>query len=51
LIINEPIRECNLILLNGGQLDVNSTIRGVWPLDQWHEAIEKLNKGEAVKSV
>jgi hypothetical protein len=25
--------------------------RGVWPVTEWHEAFEKMHKGEVVKSV
>ena len=32
-------------------LDVKPIIGGVWPITQWHEAFEKMHKGEVVKSV
>ena len=34
-----------------GQLDVKPIIGGVWPIAEWHEAFEKMHKGEVVKSV
>ncbi len=40
-----------LALLAGGQLDVKPIIGGQWPLEQWHEAFEKMHSGEIVKSV
>ncbi|MEZ6091106.1 MAG: zinc-binding dehydrogenase [Pirellulaceae bacterium] len=48
---NWPIWERVLALLTSGQLDVQPIIGGVWPIDQWHEAFEKMHKGEVVKSV
>ena len=33
------------------QLDVKPIIGGVWPITEWHEAFEKMHKGEVVKSV
>lgn len=40
-----------LALLASGRLDVRPIIGGVWPLDQWHEAFEKMHQGEVVKAV
>lgn len=40
-----------LALLASGQLDVAPIIGGVWPLDQWHDAFEKMHRGEVVKSI
>lgn len=40
-----------LALLASGQLDVAPIIGGVWPLDQWHDAFEKMHCGEVVKSI
>lgn len=40
-----------LALLTSGQLDVAPIIGGVWPLDQWHDAFEKMHRGEVVKSI
>jgi L-iditol 2-dehydrogenase len=48
---NWPIWERVLALLGSGQLDVRPIIGGVWPLSQWHEAFEKMHRGEVVKSV
>lgn len=48
---NWPIWERVIALLASGQLDVQPIIGGVWPLDQWHEAFEKMHRGEVVKSV
>lgn len=38
-------------LLANGKLDVKPIIGGIWPINEWHEAFEKMNKGEVVKSV
>ena len=48
---NWPIWERVIALLAGGQLDVQPIIGGVWPITAWHEAFEKMHKGEVVKSV
>ena len=48
---NWPIWERVVALLASGQLNVRPIIGGVWPLDQWHEAFEKMHRGEVVKSV
>jgi len=48
---NWPMWERVLILLSSGQLDVKPIIGGVWPVTEWHEAFEKMHKGEVVKSV
>ncbi len=48
---NWPIWERVLALLAGGRLDVKPIIGGVWPITEWHEAFEKMHKGEVVKSV
>ncbi len=48
---NWPIWERVIALLASGQLDVQPIIGGVWPLDEWHEAFEKMHRGEVVKSV
>jgi alcohol dehydrogenase/L-iditol 2-dehydrogenase len=37
--------------LAGGRLDVRPIIGGVWPIDRWHEAFEKMHSGAVVKSV
>jgi alcohol dehydrogenase/L-iditol 2-dehydrogenase len=48
---NWPIWERVIALLAGGQLDVKPIIGGVWPVTEWHDAFEKMHKGEVVKSV
>ena len=48
---NWPIWEKVIGLLASGALDVKPIIGGVWPLEQWHDAFEKMHHGEVVKSV
>jgi L-iditol 2-dehydrogenase len=48
---NWPVWERVIALLASGQLDVRPIIGGVWPITEWHEAFEKMHKGEVVKSV
>ena len=48
---NWPIWERVITLLSSGQLDVTPIIGGVWELENWHEAFEKMHQGEVVKSV
>lgn len=48
---NWPVWEKVIGLLARGQLDVKPIIGGVWPITEWHEAFEKMHKGEVVKSV
>jgi len=48
---NWPMWERVLALLASRQLDVKPIIGGVWPVTQWHEAFEKMHKGEVVKSI
>jgi alcohol dehydrogenase/L-iditol 2-dehydrogenase len=48
---NWPVWEKVISLLASGQLDVKPIIGGVWPITEWHEAFEKMHKGEVVKSV
>lgn len=48
---NWPVWERVIALLAGGQLDVRPIIGGIWPVTQWHEAFEKMHRGEVVKSV
>lgn len=48
---NWPVWERVITLLASGQLDVKPIIGGVWPISEWHEAFEKMHKGEVVKSV
>ena len=40
-----------IALLASGRLDVRPIIGGVWPISQWHEAFEKMHRGEVVKSI
>ena len=48
---NWPIWERVISLLASGQLDVKPIIGGVWPLDRWREAFEKMQGGEVVKAI
>lgn len=48
---NWPIWEKVIGLLSTGQLDVRPIIGGVWGLEAWHTAFEKMHRGEIVKSV
>ena len=48
---NWPIWEKVIGLLSSGMLDVKPIIGGVWAIADWHEAFEKMHKGEVVKSV
>jgi L-iditol 2-dehydrogenase len=48
---NWPVWERVLALLASGRLDVRPIIGGVWPITDWHEAFEKMHRGEVVKSV
>ena len=48
---NWPIWERVLSLLASGRLDVRPILGGVWPLESWHEAFEKMHGGEIVKAV
>ncbi len=48
---NWPIWERVIALLAAGSLDVRPIIGGVWAIEQWHEAFEKMHAGEVVKSV
>ena len=48
---NWPVWERVIALMASGQLDVKPIIGGVWPITEWHEAFEKMHKGEVVKSV
>jgi L-iditol 2-dehydrogenase len=40
-----------IALLASRKLNVSPVIGGVWPITSWHEAFEKMHKGEVVKSV
>jgi alcohol dehydrogenase/L-iditol 2-dehydrogenase len=48
---NWPIWERVLALLASGRLDVRPITGGVWPLEAWHEAFEKMYSGAIVKAV
>jgi L-iditol 2-dehydrogenase len=48
---NWPVWERVIRLLASGRLDVQKIIGGVWPLDQWHAAFEKMHSGQIVKAV
>ena len=48
---NWPVWERVLALLSSGQIDVRPIIGGVWGLESWHEAFEKMHGGEIVKAV
>ena len=48
---NWPIWERVIALLADKQLDVSPIVGGIWPITQWHEAFEKMHRGEVVKSV
>lgn len=48
---NWPIWERVIALMANGQLNVQPIIGGVWSITEWHEAFEKMHKGEVVKSV
>ena len=48
---NWPVWERVLALLASGQLNVKPILGGVWALECWHEAFEKMHGGEIVKAV
>jgi alcohol dehydrogenase/L-iditol 2-dehydrogenase len=48
---NWPVWERVLALLGSGQLDVRPIMGGVWTLESWHEAFEKMHSGQIVKAV
>jgi alcohol dehydrogenase/L-iditol 2-dehydrogenase len=48
---NWPVWERVLALLAAGQLNVRPILGGVWALESWHEAFEKMHSGEIVKAV
>ncbi|HEX3726961.1 MAG TPA: zinc-binding dehydrogenase, partial [Pirellulales bacterium] len=47
---NWPVWERVIRLLANGTLDVQKIIGGIWPLDCWHEAFEKMHSGQIVKA-
>ena len=40
-----------IYLLAEGKLNVSPIIGGIWPITEWREAFEKMQRGEIVKSV
>jgi len=48
---NWPVWERVLALLGSGQLDVRPIMGGIWALESWHEAFEKMHSGAIVKAV
>lgn len=48
---NWPMWERVIALLTSGQLNVKPIIGGVWSINDWHEAFEKMHNGDVVKSV
>lgn len=48
---NWPIWERVIALMSNGQLDVSHIIGGVWALEDWEDAFNKMHHGEVVKSV
>jgi alcohol dehydrogenase/L-iditol 2-dehydrogenase len=48
---NWPIWERVLALLASGQLNVRPILGGIWGLESWHEAFEKMHQGQIVKAV
>lgn len=48
---NWPIWERVLALLASGRLDLKPVVGGIWTLEEWHEAFEKMHSGEIVKAV
>jgi alcohol dehydrogenase/L-iditol 2-dehydrogenase len=48
---NWPIWERVIRLLATGQLNVKPIVGGMWPLQEWHEAFEKMHSGAIAKAV
>ena len=48
---NWPIWEKVISLLATRKLDTRPIIGGIWPLENWHDAFEKMHRGEIVKSI
>ncbi len=48
---NWPIWERVIGLLASGKLNVKPIIGGVWPVNEWHTAFEKMHSREIIKSV
>ena len=47
----KPVWERVLAMLTSGALNIEPIVGGQWPLQQGHEAFEKMHRGEVVKSV
>ncbi|MFM1878159.1 MAG: hypothetical protein RLZZ241_1025 [Bacteroidota bacterium] len=48
---NWPIWERVIGLMTSGQLNVSPIIGGVWNLENWHTAFERMHSGQVIKSV
>jgi alcohol dehydrogenase/L-iditol 2-dehydrogenase len=48
---NWPMWERVIALLAARQLDVRPIIGGSWKLTDWHEAFDKMHRGDIVKAV
>ena len=48
---NWPIWERVIAMLASGQLNIRPILGGVWTLEAWHEAFEKMHEGQIVKAV
>ena len=48
---NWPVWERVLALLAARQLDVRPIIGGTWKLTEWHDAFDKMHRGDIVKAV
>jgi L-iditol 2-dehydrogenase len=48
---NWPVWERVIALLASGALDVRPLVGGVWPMERWQEAFERMHRGEIVKAV
>lgn len=48
---NWPVWERVLALMVARQLDVRPIIGGTWKLTEWHDAFEKMHRGDIVKAV
>ena len=48
---NWPMWEKVLRMMETKQLDLKPVLGGVFPIDQWKTAFEKMNSGEYIKSV
>ena len=48
---NWPTWERVITLLGSGALDVDPLIGGVWAIEDWREAFEKMHSGDVIKSI